>query len=84
MIPIDKIEKGQAWGLIKINRGDIIVSHVNKYNNTIYWYYDGHEGNVMDSPYEKFVQDFFPRDESIIEAPKPERKSARDDLDLLL
>jgi len=68
MIPLDKIQTGQRWAFANIRRGDIEVSHINIDSQTIYWKYVDYDSNIFDSPYEKFVQDFVPRE---AEKPKP-------------
>ncbi len=82
MIPITAIKSGQKWAFKKIRRGDIEISHVNESNNTIYWFYVDYNSNVFDSPLEKFLEDFTPRDESIL---KPDLKPGpNEDRDFLI
>ena len=73
MTPLHKIKSGQRWAFAKIKRGDIEVSHINMDSKTIYWRYVDYESNVFDSPYEKFIQDFIPREEEKVDLtpPKP-------------
>jgi hypothetical protein len=73
-IKIDQIKKGQVWRLVKIQRGNVVISHVNTYNDTIYWHYEGFESSVMDSPLERFVEDFTPVDPSILKSDEPPEK----------
>ena len=81
MITINDIKSGQRWKFKSIKRGDVEISHVNESSNTIYWYYVDYSSNVFDSPFEKFMVDFAPRDESI---GKPEKPGPNDDRDFLL
>lgn len=62
MIPITSIKSGQRWGFKKVRRGDVEISHVNESNKTIFWSYVDYNSNVFDSPYERFLEDFVPRD----------------------
>lgn len=79
MITITDIKAGQQWGFKNIKRGDIIISHVNVSNNTVYWSYVDYNSNVFDSPYERFISDFIPRDESLLDqGPKPGKNEDRD------
>jgi hypothetical protein len=82
MIPFFKIQPGQRWAFAKVNRGDIEISHVNRETKVIFWTYVDYDSNIFESPYDKFVVDFTPRDESLLQpkqiAPKPGPNDDRD------
>jgi len=82
MININDIKSGQRWGFKKIRRGDIEVSHVNESSNIVYWSYVDYDSHIFDSPFDKFIEDFMPRDESLL---KTEAKPGpNEDRDFLL
>lgn len=55
---ISKIQSGQKWKLINIvNRPDIVIQNVDKYNDIIYWHYEN-DKQINESKSDYFLKTF--------------------------
>ena len=79
---ITDIKRGQVWRPKAIGRPNITISSVNEYNGTVYWYQEGFESHIFDSPFDMFTQQYYAPFE-ILEK-KPEKSEDDDDMGLVL
>ena len=80
---ITDIKRGQVWRPKIIGRPNIFIGSVNEYNETIYWYQEGFESHIFDSPFEMFIQQYHAPEEVLKPKPNPDLMDEDDDLGLI-